>query len=473
MTLIPLLPLLLISALFDVRALPLADPAATVLLANADADKTADLFLLNGNRLTAYPTGSEVRPATAALPEGTSGFDIADIDGDGFAEIIAVCGDNIVSHELTGPGAAPASKTLFSLHTQLAAPAVQPYPYVMVLPGAAEEGKPALPTLALPCESTFELRNLDGTLVASFPIGSTAAHRISYGSPFSVAWQNTPQAGPPGSIEAEVSRVIAFEPELPSGFVPTAAPPILYRLDGQNGAPPPPADQRRSWPWFPLKTDGTTNMRALYALAAPGYGDSLIRVREAKSDNVDLSGKNVVLGPERRYPGKLCVHQEDFPDFNGDGFVDVLLWKAPQPGMSLDSVMRIALRQDWEIILTAHLFNPEKKRFEPRPASHIMLKAPFEWFTSAASTGPLRHLVLRDFNGDGRTDLGCAVAPNQWAAWLFGEKGFARRPDFNRKFDEPIERVEFRAALDGGSATSVGIRTKNAIHLLRPSTLQE
>jgi len=458
-----LLPVFLVSAFFfDVWEIPLSDPAAPVFLAHADADKTTDVFVLNGNNLAAYSTGLKRPPTMAGLPDGTSGFDVADIDEDGVSEIIAVCGDNIMSYKLVPAGSAPVAKTLFVQHNQLSAPAVQPFPYVMVV---RHEGAPLL---ALPCENTFELRRFDGALIASYPIGSVTSHRISYGSPFSAAWVDPPQSGPPGSIEAEVNRVIAFEPELPPDLLPVAAQSPGYRrgtlLQARDAAGAGPG----SWPWFPLKTDGSTGQRALYALAGPDYRDSVVCVRDAKSENIDLSGKNVVVGPQRRYPGVLCVLPEDLPDFNGDGYVDLLLWQAPEPGLSVDSLTRVVLGQKWTVNLTAHLFSPRKNRFEPRPAAHIALQIPVDWFMSMTASGPLRHVVLRDFDGDGRTDLGCAVGRNEWAVWLFGNDGFAARPDFSRQFDEPIEHVEFRASLDGGAATALGLRTRTWLYMLYP-----
>lgn len=472
MTTAALLPLFLVSALFDVWHIPLSDPAAPVFLAHADADKTTDIFVLNGNNLAAYSTRLKRPPTMAVLPDGASGFDVADIDEDGVSEIIAVCGDNIMSYKLVPAGSAPVAKTLFVKHNQLSAPAVQPFPYVMVVRYDDLTTGIETPALALPCENTFELRRFSGAIFASYPIGSETSHRISYGSPFSTAWVDPPQAGPAGSIEAEVNRVIAFEPELPPDLMPIAAQPSGYRrgtlLQARDAAGAGP----ESWPWFPLKTGGATTPRALYALAGPDYRDTVVCVRDAKSDDVDLSGKNVVVGPPRRYPGILCVLPDDLPDFNGDGYVDLLLWHAPEPGLSVDSLTRVLLGQKWTVNLTAHLFNPRKNRFEPRPASHIALQIPVDWFMSMTASGPLRHVVLRDFDGDGRTDLGCAVAQNEWAAWLFGEGGFASRPDFSMQSDEPIERVEFRAILDGGESTSIGLRTRTALHLIYPSREQ-
>jgi len=460
MTAAAFLPLFLVSALFDVWDIPLSDPAAPVLLAHADADRTTDVFVLNGNNLAAYSTGLKRPPTMAVLPDGTSGFDVADIDEDGVSEIIAVCGDTIMSYKLVPSGSAPVANMLFELHNQLSAPAVQPFPYVMVV---RYDGALAL---ALPCENTFELRRFDGTLIASYAIGSETSHRISYGSPFWAAWVDPPQSGPPGSIEAEVNRVIAFEPELPPDLLPVATQPPGYRrgtlLQARDAAGAGPD----SWPWFPLKTDGSTAQRALYALAGPDYRDSVVCVRAAKSEDIDLSGKNVVVGPQRRYPGVLCVLPEDLPDFNGDGYVDLLLWQAPEPGLSVDSLTRVALGQKWTVNLTAHLFSPQKNRFEPRPAAHVAIQIPVDWFMSMTASGPLRHVVLRDFDGDGRTDLGCAVGQNEWAAWLFGEGGLPARPDFLKRFDEPIDRVEFRASLGSRASTAVGLRTRSKLYLL-------
>ncbi|HUW59811.1 MAG TPA: hypothetical protein VMZ06_02300 [Candidatus Bathyarchaeia archaeon] len=464
-----LLPAFLVSAFFfDVWEIPLSDPSAPVFLAHADADKTTAVFVLNGSNLTAYSTRSKRPPTMAVLADGTSGFDVADIDEDGVSEIIAVCGDNIMSYKLVPAGSAPVAKTLFVQHNQLSAPAVQPFPYVMVVRHDDLNTGTETAALALPCENTFELRRFDGTLIASYPIGSETSHRISYGSPFSAAWIDPPQSGPPGSIEAEVNRVIAFEPELPPDLLPIAAQPPGYRRGTLRQARDAAGAGPNSWPWFPLKTDGSTAQRALYALAGPDYRDSVVCVRDAKSEAIDLSGKNVVVGPQRRYPGVLCVLPEDLPDFNGDGYVDLLLWQAPEPGVSVDSLTRVVLGQKWTVTLTAHLFSPEKNRFEPRPAAHVAIPIPVDWFMSMTASGPLRHMVLRDFDGDGRTDLGCAVGQNEWAAWLFGEAGLPAQPDFLKQFDEPIERVEFRASLDGGAATALGLRTRTWLHMLYP-----
>ena len=463
----PLLPLLIASAfVFDVRHIPLADPAAPVFVAHADADKNADVFVLTGNNLSAYSVAQERPPISAVLADGTSGFDVADIDEDALSEVVAVRGDNIMSYKLVPAGAAPVVKTLFVQRNQLSAPAVKPFPYVMVVRYDDLETGIETPALALPCENTFEFRRFSGAVFASYPIGSELSHRISYGSPFSAASVDPPQAGPPASIEAEVNRVIAFEPELPDGLLPTAAQPLGYRrgtlLQASNASGKGPD----SWPWFPLKTDGATAQRALYALAGADRRDSVVCVREANSERVDLSGKNVTVGPERRYPGILCVLPDDLPDFNGDGFVDLLLWQAPEPGLSVDSLTRVVLGPKWTVNLTVHLFNPQKNRFEPLPASHVAVTIPVEWFLSVTGSGPLRHAVLRDFNGDGRTDLGCATSQNEWAAWLFGEEGFPAKPDFAQRFEEPLKGVESRTALDGGPSTAIGLRTRTALHVL-------
>lgn len=468
MTSCAILPLLILSALFDVRSIPLDDPSALVLLAGVDGTGRTGVFVLNGHALTVYCVDSSREPKSVMLAEGTSGFDIADLDGSGFAQVVAVCGDAVMSYRFVAAGEPPEATTLFRLDTQLSAPSIRPYPYVIAVRDEDADSESDTFALALPCKNTFELRRLDGSLISSWPMGSDSAHRISYGSPFSATWIDRPLAGPDESIEAQVTRVISFEPELPPELASAAAQPSArhrWLVDARQAASTPP----ERWPWFPINTDGTTSTRALYALAAPDYRDLVVRVRESRSEDVDLRGKNVVIGPERLYPGALCVPQEDLPDFNGDGYADLLLWHAPEPGLSVDSLMRVVLRRKWKLNLTAHLFNPEKNRFEPRAASGISLWAPVDWFASMPPSGPLRHMVLRDFDGNGRTDVGCAVSPNHWSVWLFGEDGFSSRPDFAKKFDEHIERVEFRAALDSGTATTVGLRTRNWLHLLVPS----
>ena len=47
---------LYLASLFDIQRIPLDNPRADIFVAAADADQTADIFILDGHLLTAYPS---------------------------------------------------------------------------------------------------------------------------------------------------------------------------------------------------------------------------------------------------------------------------------------------------------------------------------------------------------------------------------------------------------------------------------
>lgn len=471
MNLPAVIALILGAAAFDTRTIPLPTPDAHVFLMRADMDTTADVFVLAGNTLTAYPSLDADVPLTAALTEGTSVFDVCDLNGDGRAEVVAINGDSVLQYSLEETPQPP--RMLFQAKTLFSEAVAAPVPHVIVI----DKGKALL--LALPCEKALELRALDGSLVASYAMGRDTPHRVSYGSPFSAWTVYPPRIGNAQAIERSVSEFIDFEPEYGDD-----APPVRLRSASRRRASltrAHDAGKRQdvevsgdggtkngvSWPWFPLRTDGSTLERVLYAHRGPDFTTTLLRIRESKSKRPDIREEDVSIGPERRYPGAIVVLDGDLPDFNHDGFTDALLWRAPDPGISTSSLTRALVERTWPISLVVHLFSPQKRRFEPRPATEIECLIPIAWFLTAGIEGPMRHAVLRDFDGDGCTDFGCSTGPDSYAVWLFSGVGFGGRPDFVVDFGEEISSVDFRADLDGQGCTSVGLRTANALHILR------
>lgn len=472
MNLPAIVALILGAVVFDTRTIPLSTPDAHVFLMRADTDTVADVFVLTGNVLTAYPNLGANAPLVAALTEGTSVFDVCDLNGDGHAEVVAINGDSVLQYSLQETPQPP--RMLFQAKTLFSDAALAPAPHVLVV----DNGKSLL--LALPCEKALELRALDGSLIASYAMGRDTPHRVSYGSPFNAWTVYPPRIGNAQAVERRVSEFIDFEPEY--GNDP---PPVRLRSasrqrtsltrahdagKGQSveiygdGA----AKNGVSWPWFPLRTDGSTLERVLYAHAGSDFATTLLRIRESKSKRPDIREEDVVVGPERRYPGAIIVLEDDLPDFNCDGFADILLWRVPDPGISTSALTRTLVDRTWPIRLAVHLFSPQKRRFEPRPTAEIECLIPIAWFLTAGIEGPMRHAVLRDFDGDGRTDLGCSTGPNTYAVWFFGDGGFGGRPDFTVDFGNEISAVDFRADLDGQGCTGVGLRTANALHILHP-----
>ncbi|MCX5758457.1 MAG: VCBS repeat-containing protein [Candidatus Hydrogenedentes bacterium] len=426
--------MLCLSALFDVKTIPLHTPDSHVFLAHADRDSQADVFVLEKGAITVFSSLLD-NVRTIPLPDGTTAVDVADLDNDGQTELVVVCGDRILSIRLDAEET-PTPHDLFSLHTQLAeqesgspSSSATPYPFVLTV---LRDGKTLL---ALPCEETFELRTPDG------------------------AWTSEPaRLRARDGIEGGVSRTVAFEPDLPDEL--EGAP--VHARSFRRGTPSQTRDAallgQESWPWFPLTLDGRGNMRVLYALAASDFWDTVVRIQ-------GYAGKSVT-SPERRYPGRLVALEEDLPDFNHDGYADLLLWSTPDPGMSVGAATRVIAAGTWPVSLSAHLFSPEKGRYEPAAASRVTCAVPIAWFLTPEESGPVRHCVLRDFDGDGRTDLACATAPNRFVVWRYTESGFSPSPDFERSFPEPIAEAAFKADLAGNGKTSLGLRTEHALYVL-------
>jgi len=440
--------LLCLAALFDVKTLPLATPDAHVFLAQADRDAQADVFVLEKNAVTIF-FSMDGNTRSLDLPENTTALDVADLDNDGQTELVVVCGERLVAIPIAEGGV---PRDLFILRTQLADSSSAPYPFVLAI---EHDGRTLL---ALPCEETFELRTPAGLLVSAWPLGENAPLRASYGVPFRAWTVEPPRLAGRDALEGGVSRTFAFEPHLPPELIGASltarafrrATPMQIRDAGQL--------EPDSWPWFPLMGDGQGDIRVLYAVKGPGMGDTLVRIQ-------GYDGKSLA-GPERRYPGQLIVLDDGAPDFNRDGYADLLLWNAPDPGISVGEITKLVSAGAWQTHLSVHLFSPEKGRYEPVAASRISCDAPLAWFLSPEEAGPLRHCVLRDFDGDGRTDFACATAPNRFCVWTFSAEGFVVKPSYEHVFSEAIVEMAFKADLVGKGRTSLGIRTEHMLHVL-------
>ncbi len=441
------------AAVFDVYTIPLEDPCAEVFLAQTSPEAAPGLFVLEGSRLTLYRNAGAGDPVAVVLDSGTSAFDVADLDGDGQSEVVAICGDRIVAYSLE-PGGTPARSELFELETQLADPLAGPYPHVLTTAKADRT------VLVLPTETALEVRKHDGSIESSHPIASEEEPAGATAREFRVGSADVAQAAPAGSLEARVTHVVEPRLETPGGLFPAHQPKPYYRRGTSLQAHDAAGLDAAMWPWFPLRTDGTTELRAHYAMGRR----TLVRLRNPERPNT--AADLFELGPVRRYPGEIVVLPRDLPDFNGDGYVDLVLWSTPDPALSVGSISRDLLRQDRPVRLAIHLFLPEKNRFAPRPAAWFTCRVPALGFLMQGAAGPLHNMVLRDFDGDGRTDCGLSVRENAFAVWLYDD-GFLPQPAY--ALPEPPVGLAFKEDLDGNGRTSLAFRTTHAIHVFRAS----
>jgi hypothetical protein len=454
--------LTLVSGLFDVQTVPAGRADSQCFIAETDTDGTADLFILSGNTLFIYENAEAGARRTLPLRAGTAALDVADIDGDGFNEVITAGGGEVRSYSLA-PGAEAAPRVLFRKKTCFSGYTGMPFLHVMAVM------RNETPLLALPGENSFDLCKPDGEIVESFPAGLDAPYHASMGNPFTALTTAPPQAGPPDALEFRVRRTQVVKPNLPSELLPVETPAQLSRLGTPLQARDAAARPPEAWPWFPLRNgDAGRDERVLYAVTGPEPGDSLIRIQRARAERGQ--DEEAGLTPKRRYPGRLVTAKDNPPDFNADGYADLLLWNPPAPAPTVTGITRAVMRQKWPLRITVHLFDPEKGRFSGKPDARLEFEVPVLWFLDTWTRMPLRLLVLRDFDGDGFCDLGCATDENEYSVWRFTPEGVSHVPDFQRRFPEKLRSIAFVEKLEGRRRTSIALRSEAALFVLKANT---
>ncbi|MBI2435607.1 MAG: hypothetical protein HYV26_22355 [Candidatus Hydrogenedentes bacterium] len=461
MTLLPLILALLSADAFDRLEFPLPSAEARFFTAKVEPAGPAELFVLDGLRLTVFQDSRPDSSYEVNLRPGTTAVDIADLNGDGRSEIVSVAGDALVRYGLPTPSS-PDGTDLFSLHTQFANAATQPFLHVLVVP------RVDVPALALPTDTALELRSAAGDLLDNFPLAATAVKQPRYGEPFSSRASNPPQIGPPGSLEMRVNSVVANAPELPGELQPLEAEGVARRMGTPRQMVEAAAMPPEAWPWFPLREEALLQERALYAAADAAFSDLLVRIRAPQATG-DAGAQEFRAGPARRYPGMLVTRQLRQPDFNGDSYADLLLWSPAEASITVNALTRAAVSGAWPLLLRVHLYVPEKERFDPRAASTLSLQAPLSWYLEMPSEAPLKHLVFADFNGDTRTDFGCSRTAEEYAVWLYGEQGFDDTPTAKFRFDAPLREVLFTEDLAGKGRTCIALLGDARVYVLAPN----
>lgn len=450
---------IILGAPFNILEIPTKHDSVKPFIAFADSDTVADLFVIDGLTLTIYSSAHQGVPHTITLNEGTTALDVADITGDGQAELVAISADRIELYSLRPDDAAKASKTAFRIKNYLSDISSAPFPHVLVV-----NYQDSL-LLALPTERGLELLALDGSLSSVFPVKFDADQVPEFKRGFS-AWSVEPGTiGPAGSLELHVNQVESNIPIVPESLRHKASDVPASRTASPSHARDARHQHPNAWPWYPLKSDGSEEFRALFALGGADYSNTLIRVQRPESRDLPGASRTTFIGPKRRYPGSLVIPGSTLPDFDGDGYVDMLLWNTRAPAVSIDSIIRAVQSLSWPLTLTIHLFSEKRQLYAPRPTSHIELSVPIQWFLTPERGVPLHNLTLHDFNGDNHTDLALSPDDKTFALWLYNE-GMNSEPDYIANFQEPIQGIELLADLGGAGKTSIVLRSQHALHVL-------
>ena len=119
--------------------------------------------------------------------------------------------------------------------------------------------------------------------------------------------------------------------------------------------------------------------------------------------------------------------------------------------------------------ITLHLYAPDKRRYQPRATAAVTLATPVAWLMNPEQGVPVRNLTLRDFDGDGRTDLACNIDDRAFGVWMYQE-GFGAGPNEVHRFPHAIEGLALAEDLDGSGRTTIALRGENALHVLYPAS---
>lgn len=449
---------------FTVDEIPVPAQDSIAFFVPIDADRDEDLCLVT--RDTAYLCASASGWAlrAIALPEGLAVIDAYDLDGDGRAEFIGVRNREVIRIDVPPLGESSAPQVLFSADNTYK---------------TAEDGLPQSTPLAversgktciaLPQGDSLVFFDLKGTVIASLNPSTTSDMRTSLGDPFRATAITPPVLAPPGGLEFQINRSAQFM------IVPTSAstnpirayrPPPLTQVIESVGNPP------AQWPSIPLQikadnldaTAGTS--RALLCVAFNPAPETLVCIQTQRTAVGLQTTLENVIGPVRHYPGQVLLTPE-LPDINGDGLTDLLLWKAPLPGRSLDALTRAVAERTWPLYLTMHRFRSDLNRFEARTMNHLSLDLPVTWFLDPQAGTPLRNVVLTDMDANNTTDIALSLSETTFGLWLMPGNASALEIDHRA----PLARPVLSQRISGSGVGVLLLQTEEASWLVHPGTL--
>ena len=444
---------------FSVSEIAIHQPGVHVFMAQLAAAEVPVLGVLDGSFLSFYPeTGLDPR-ITLNLRPGTSAIDIADLDADGHAEVVAIEHGRVVRYDVRRTGTAVEPQVLFE--TPPTMPGRAPFPAVLVVPW---EG---LPAVALPLAEVLQIRGISGNIAAEFRADPASPSPFRFGAPFSVHGIVPAQAGAArGSIEWVINKTTDDVPMVPESLeAPPLSAPVLGRIGSPGMTRAAGSHAPETWPWFALRTVPVPNERVHFALSPPDYRDTLITIRRHGSERRGIPADPSRPAPARLYPGILVPPREALPDFDGDGYTDLVLWNTPTPGTSIEGITRAMHEGSWPVMISVHLFDPAQGLFEARPNAIVRTGVPLFWFADPEDGVPVRNLTLADFDGDRHFDLGFSTSPTSFSIWLY-KVGFPVKPSFHRTFRQSIGECEI---LPSPSRPVIVLRSATAIHILSGS----
>jgi hypothetical protein len=427
-------------AAFETRTIPLANDDAAVFLGPAESAATRTIAVQEGSKVTLYALQGDSRPRQAILPQGVTAYDIADIDGDQQSELVGVAGKQVLRIPLSIEPAPPS--TLFSADSVLAGDSGRPYLYPLVLSIGGHI------RIGMPRSDQIDLYTPAGEASEHLPLRRGEEEEPD-GDFSSFAWSEG------NTLSWNVCQRAEFYPELPPDGRYTGAERAV--INRHVFAHPTSLESPTDWPWFPIRKSGDDILKAHFSMPLDIRQETKVAIRSMGPQAIEDPQKEAA--PFYTYPGAL-VSTWDPPDFNGDGYNDMLLVRFVYPGASVGALVRSLTNATTPFDLTVHLYRPDLHRFDPRPTSLMSCRINI---LSLLEGETFKGLVMRDFDGDGHADLALVPNDKQVLVWLWHKDGFQKEPDYSKDFSESIRAVAFEEKLGTKPGWSFGLITEHSL----------
>ena len=397
--------LVLANTTLELEVLRLEIPSNTGLyLADTTADGTSDLLILEGGNLEIRSLAGPFR-SRFEFPPAATAFDfvawpLRAEDAIQRAELFYMARQSVYRAVLTPNNEPPpAPEAVCESASLLGTAKPSPHPYPLLLRDQQES------VIAVPGADGVVLWSLQGESRGTLPYA-----RLSSTPSPQLHAANRP-AGPGHALAWDVTGSMRVAYAAPGEAESPAEPLSRPGTESQRAASNP--KQPEQWPWFVLaQGDDAPASRAYFRTETGQQPACIVRVRTASPEGGET------FGPERRYPGLPLLPSEHPPDFDGDGYADLLLWRAKRPASAFTEAPRLLTDPTWPVYLQGHRYMPESARFDPEALFHIELNAHVTRFLESSATGPFEHLLLADFAGSGKTGMALATAPDNVRLYL-------------------------------------------------------
>ncbi len=407
------------------------------------------IVILDDTTLTVYPANTSRPLFTHTIPADTLMFDLVDTNDDFEPELFTLSPDALHHHS---GGAQESITQLFPIEPPLPWKVEQPFLHSLIV-SYLDAYHAAIPYL-----DTITLKDFKGEVVTTFPKVLSTTETL-----FSLPIHPN-QVGHSGAFEFRVDTMLTTPIEVPQALRST--------MVHDSYEPLSPRKLRESetlelelWPQFPLRVASEGIPAVLYASHAPEHVNTVIRLKQQVLRSTPNTAEPYRFSSKRIYPGTMAIAESGLPDFNQDGYHDLVLWNIPLPGHSTSALLNSLQRQNWPLNITIHLFDPEKGLYEARPKARIKTHIALQYLFTRQSHSPLHNLSFADMNQDGASDLVFSPTPEELEVWCY-QDGFNATPEYRSHFENPVSLIAVPKQEMLNQAHSILLRDKTSIYRL-------